>query len=84
MPEQLGKEVLEGLGIEHFLHGMDELARAQAYRSEAGDRLPGGRMFQNWVLELGGNPHPGAGPVLLDVALIQAPEFDALTSGSGN
>jgi hypothetical protein len=36
-------------------------------------------VFQNRVLDLGGNPHPGAGPVLLEVALIQAPEFDALS-----
>lgn len=78
MSEQLGKEVLEGLGIEHFVHGMDELSRAETYGPEAGHRLPRGRMFQDRVLDLRRDPHPGAGPVLLEVALVQAPEFDAL------
>jgi hypothetical protein len=78
MPEQLGEEVLEGLGIEHFVHGMDELAGAQAYCPEAGHRLPRWGVFQNRIFDLGRNPHPGAGSVLLEVALIQAPEFDAL------
>ena len=79
MPEQqLGKKVLEGLGIEHFLHGMDELPRGQAYCPEASHRLPRGRMFQDRVLDLGGNPHPGASPVLLEVALVQTPDLGAL------
>lgn len=78
MPEQVGKEALEGLGVEHFAHGMDELSRAKAYRPKAGHRLPRGRVFQDRVLDLRRYPHPGAGPVLLEVTLVQAPEFDAL------
>ena len=80
MPEQLGKEVLESLGIEHFVHRMDKLSRVQAYCPEAGHRLPRGRVFQDRVLDLRRDPHPGAGPVLLEVAFVQAPEFDALNS----
>ena len=37
-----------------------------------------GRMFQDRVLDLGGNPHPGASPVLLEVALVQTPDLGAL------
>jgi len=77
MPQQRLQKGLERSRVECGTQGADERAGAQADGPEAGDRLAGGRMEQDWILDLGRHPHPAAGAMLLEVAFVHAPEFNA-------
>jgi len=72
---------LERGRVELGAHGADELAGAQADGTEAGDRLAGGSMVQHRILDLGRHPHPTARAMLLEVAFVQAPQFNAPAPG---
>lgn len=65
-------------GLERGVHRADELAGAQTDGPEARDRLAGGRMEQDWILDLWWHPHPASGARLLEVSFVHAPEFNAL------
>lgn len=79
MPQQRLQKGLERGRIERGAQGTDERAGAQADGPEAGDRLAGGRMEQDRILDLGRHPHAAPGAMLLEVAFVQAPEFNAPT-----
>ncbi|MFO1264915.1 MAG: hypothetical protein U1E84_16510 [Rhodoferax sp.] len=79
MPQQFLEEGLERLRIEALAHGADKFAADQAARAEAGHRLAGGRMEQYRIPDLGWHPHPAPGAVLLEVAFVQAPQFNVRT-----
>jgi len=76
MTQQLGEKAAEGLGIEHLSQAVYEPAGAQVDRAETGDRFAGRRMPQDGVLDLRGHPHAAARAVLLEVAFVQAPQFN--------
>src|SRR5450759_2721180 len=74
--QQSLEEGLECLGVEDGAHHAYELTRAQADRAEARHGLAGRCMLQDGVLDLRRYPHSAAGAMLLEVAFIEAPEFD--------
>ena len=81
MPQQRLQKGPERGRIERGAQGADELAGAQADGTKAGDRLAGGRMEQDRILDLGRHPHAAPGAMLLEVAFVHAPEFNALAPG---
>lgn len=80
MPQQRLQKGLERHGIERLAHGAHELAAAQTDRAKAGHRLAGWRMEQDGILDLGRHPHATPGAMLLEVAFVHAPEFNASAS----
>ena len=81
MSQQRLQKGLERHRIERLAHGANELAAAQADRAKARNRLAGGRMEQDRILDLGRHPHAAPGTMLLEVAFVHAPEFNAAASG---
>lgn len=77
MPQQRLQKSLERDRVERRAQGTDERAGAQTDSPEARDRLAGGRMEQDRILDLGRHPHAASGAMLLEVAFIHAPEFNA-------
>ena len=73
MPQKRLQKGLERGRIELGAHGADELAGVQADGTKAGDRLAGGRMEYDRILDLGRHPHPATGAMLLEVAFVHAP-----------
>ena len=64
-------------GLEPGAQGADERAGAHADGPGAGDRLAGGHMEPDRILDLRRHPHAAPGAILLEVAFIHAPEFNA-------
>lgn len=62
--------------VELGRHDVNELAASQADRAEAGDGLARGGVVDHGVPVLRGNPHSAARAVLLEVAFVQAPQFN--------
>ena len=81
MPQQRLQKGLERGRVERGAQGADELAGAQTDGTKAGDRLAGGRMEQDRILDLGRHPHAAPGAMLLEVAFVHAPEFNAPAPG---
>ncbi len=81
MPQQRLQKGLERGRVERGAQGADELAGAQTDGPEARDRLAGGRMEQDRILDLGRHPHAAPGAMLLEVAFVHAPEFNAPAPG---
>jgi hypothetical protein len=81
MTHQLPEKALEGLRIEHLAHAADEFPGAQVDCAEAGNRLARRCMQENRVLDLRRHPHATSRTVLLEVALIQAPQINVDPSG---
>ena len=77
MSQQRLQKGLERGRIEHCAQGVDELASAYAYGPGTGDRLAGGRMEPDRILDLRRRPHVAPGAMLLEMAFIHAPEFNA-------
>ncbi len=77
MPQQRLQKGLERDRVERSAQGTDERAGAQTDSPEARDQLAGGRMAQDRILDLGRHPHAASGAMLLEVAFIHAPEFNA-------
>lgn len=75
MSQKLFEKSFEGERIELRGGRPDELPRAQTDRAEAGNRLSGRRMHEDGVFNLGGDPHPRPGAVLLEVAFVHAPQL---------
>ncbi len=76
VPQQLFQEGLERQGIELPAHGAHELAAGEAHCAKACHRLAGRRMEQYRILDLGRHPHPASCAVLLEMAFVQAPQFN--------
>ncbi|MEO5864240.1 MAG: hypothetical protein ABIQ79_04280 [Nitrospiraceae bacterium] len=68
-------------GLERGAQGPDELAGVYVDGTKAGDRLAGGRMEQDRILDLGRHPHAAPGAMLLEVAFVHAPKFNAPVPG---
>lgn len=77
MPQQRLQKGLERGRVERGAQRADERAGAQTDGPEARDRLAGGRMEQDRILDLGRHPHAAPGAMLLEVAFVHAPEFNA-------
>ena len=60
-----------------FLPGKAELAVTQANRPEVSHAFAGGMMENNRIFHFRGNPHDGAGAVLLEMDFINSPEVIA-------
>lgn len=71
---------LERGRVEHGAQRADELAGAQADGPKTGPRLAGGGMAQNRILDFWRHPHTTPGTMLLEVAFVHAPEFNAPAS----
>jgi len=63
----------------NFSH-TNELAAGKAHGAKAGHRLAGGRMHQYGILDLRRHPHPAPRAVLLEMAFVQAPQFNVPAS----
>lgn len=77
MPQQRLQEGRVRGCVERVAQGADERAGAQADGPKAGHRLTGGRMEQDGILDLGRDPHAAARAMLLEVAFVQTPQFNA-------
>ena len=77
MPQQRLQKGRERNRIERGAQGADEFAGVQAVGLKAGDRLAGGRMEQDGILDIGRHPHAAPGAMLLEVAFVHAPELNA-------
>jgi len=62
MPQQQLQKGLKRGRVDLGAHGANELAAAQVDGAKAGDRLAGGRMEQDRILDLGRHPHLAAVP----------------------
>lgn len=71
---------LEGLGVKRGAQAVCKLAPHQTHRAQAGHRLARGGVAQNWIFDLGCNPHATARAMLLEVALVQTAEFNIFLS----
>lgn len=80
MPQQRLQKGLERGRVERGAQRADELAGAQADGPKTGHRLAGGGMAQNRILDFWRHPHTTPGTMLLEVAFVHAPEFNAPAS----
>lgn len=80
MPPQRLQKCLERGRVERGAQRADELAGAQADGPTTGHRLAGGGMAQNRILDFWRHPHATPGTMLLEVAFVHAPEFNAPAS----
>jgi hypothetical protein len=81
MPQQPLQNGLERDRVERGAQGADECAGPQTDSPEARDRLAGGRREQDRILDLGRHPHAAPGAMLLEMAFVHAPEFNASAPG---
>lgn len=77
MRQELTQELLERQGIELRLLLGHQLSVPEVHRSEQGHRFSRGSMEQHRVRIFRRNPHHRPRTVLLEVALIQAPQIHA-------
>lgn len=81
MSHQLAQKAFECLGVKHLAHATHELAAAQVDCAKAGDRFARRRMQQDRVLVQWRYPHSASRAMLLEVAFVQAPQFEVISSG---
>ena len=81
MSQQRLQKGLERGRVERGAPRADDRAGAQTDGPTIGDRLAGGRMEEDRILDRGRHPHAAPGAMLLEVAFVHAPEFNAPTPG---
>lgn len=79
--KKLFEECLEGVGVEFFGQPRDQAALLDANRAEHARALSSGRVKHYRVGVLGRDPHPATRAVLLEMALVQKPEINAVRTG---
>ena len=79
--EKLFQEGLEGLGVEFVGQPRDQTAFLDADRTEHPHALSSGRVKHDRIGFLGWDPHPATRAVLLEMALVQKPQINAVRAG---
>jgi hypothetical protein len=79
MSQKLLQEALKGNCVELLAHGAYKFAGTQTDRTKACDGFAGGGVHQHRILDLGWHPHPASRAMLLEVAFVQAPQFNVLS-----
>jgi hypothetical protein len=74
------KEDLKGHPIERRMELGNQLAQAEIDGTKKSDGFSRRSMEEEWIGVFRRNPHDTAGPMLLEMALIQAPHINALVS----
>jgi D-lyxose ketol-isomerase len=79
--QQMMEEGFESHGVKCLCKQRNQLAPAHVHRPKQSDGLSRGRMPQDRVRILRGHPHDRSGPMLLEVAFIQAPQVYVTVGG---
>src|SRR5579859_550427 len=80
LAQQSLEEVLKRYGVEDRAHHAYKLTGAQADGAEASHGLASRRMLQDGIFDFRRYPHAAARAMLLEVAFIQAPQFDVVAA----
>ena len=75
---------LERGRVERGAPRADDRAGAQTDGPKTGDRLAGGCIEEDRILDRGRHPHAAPGAMLLEVAFVHAPESDTPHAGPGD
>src|SRR5579859_281876 len=80
LAQQSLEEVLKRYGVEDRAHHAYKLTGAQADGAEASHGLASRRMLHDGIFDFRRYPHAAARAMLLEVAFIQAPQFDVVAA----